>query len=585
MAERFSGNTKETIYNIVSKTGTTIGYYNQLYGGFYQGFFKLFGYDYEVFPTRTNEGWTVEMLLRARQEDQYVPTTGQTTLNLTYPENTNTFFYFGTRAENKYYHHASGSPASDSGYTRVTSVLEGCLKTCACSNTGITYSRCVEVYEPLVYTAQHNTTCNCGCNGTTQVPNNDKDPLYDSMSNSFSLRLSGDPANPKVCVKVLTFTGGCVTTGTCPTTGITYQTGYTITEHCSTNTIFNYCSTDNPLYLNKEHWFLVDCVWERSTYYDTCDLYYRGGLGLISDTEYVDSLSQNTILLIQPPITHEGSPPAEQVEIVNLNERWLIERSDRLGSLKIFVNGKLLFVINGFEEVIPRALNTEKEKQLGVPFNISWGGGTQGLRESTTFEECPTSLTGMTYIQDPEVMPNQTLSGTSLSALTTNILIEPTFGGSFDGAISQFRMYTEPLSVPEILHNFDILKPDFKLFDFRCPDCTDDLINDITYNKQQFQITFFSTEFINYSYDLYYTPESGSSRTFIGFYNTYDNFPNTINFIFSPIFPENGFGTYYFYFIDIDQTIAVVVSSLDNVLLVSPGVFLYVGGNGDFLIV
>jgi hypothetical protein len=585
MAERFSGNTKETIYNIVSKTNDIIGYYNQLYGGFYQGFFKLFGYDYEVFPTRTNEGWTVEMLLRARQEDQYIPTTGQTTLNLTYPENTNTFFYFGTRAENKYYHHASGSPVSDSGYTRVTGVLEGCLKTCACSNTGVTNSRCVEVYEPLVYTAQHNTTCDCGCNATTNVPNNDKDPLYDSMSNSFSLRLSGDPSNPKVCVKVLTFTGGCVTTGTCPTTGITYQTGYTITEHCSTNTIFNYCSTDNPLYLNKEHWFLVDCVWERSTYYDTCDLYYRGGLGLISDTEYVDSLSQNTVLLIEPPITHEGSAPAEQVEIVNLNERWLIERSDRLGSLKIFVNGKLLFVINGFEEVIPRALNTDKEKQLGVPFNISWGGGTQGLRESTTFEECPTSLTGMTYIQDPEVMPNQTLSGTSLSALTTNILIEPTFGGSFDGAISQFRMYTEPLSVPEILHNFDILKPNFKLFDFRCPDCTDDLINDITYDKLQYQITFFSTEFINYSYDLYYTPESGSTRTFVGFYNTYDNFPNTISFILSPIFPENGFGTYYFYFRDIDQTIAVVVSILDNLLLVSPGVFLYVGGGEDFLIV
>jgi len=51
-------------------------------------------------------------------------------------------------------------------------------------------------------------------------------------------------------------------------------------------------------------------------------------------------------------------------------------------------------------------------------------------------------------MQDPEVMPNQTLSGTSYSALTTNILLEPTFGGTFDGAISQFRMYTEPLSYP-----------------------------------------------------------------------------------------------------------------------------------------
>jgi hypothetical protein len=93
--------------------------------------------------------------------------------------------------------------------------------------------------------------------------------------------------------------------------------------------------------------------------------------------------------LIEPPITHTGSPAPDQVEIVNLNERWLIEKSDRLGSLKIYVNGKLFYVINGFEEIIPRGLNAEKEKQLGVPFNISWGGGTQGLRESLTFEPKP----------------------------------------------------------------------------------------------------------------------------------------------------------------------------------------------------
>ena len=546
--QRFSGNTKETVYNIVTKTGNTIGVYNQLYGGFYQGFFKLFGYDYETFPNRTNEGWTVEMLLRARQEDQYIPTSAQTTLNLTYPKNENTFFYFGSRAENKFYHHASGSPASDSGYTRVTSVLEGCLQTCACSNTGVTNSRCVEVYEPLVYTAQHNTTCDCGCNATTQVPNNDKDPLYDSMSNSFSLRLSGDPANPKVCVKVLTFTGGCVTTGTCATTGITYQTGYTITEYCSSNTIFNYCSTDNPLYLNKEHWFLIDCVWERNTYYDTCDLYYRGGLGLISDTEYVDSLSNNSILLIQPPITHEGSAPVEQVEIVNLNERWLIEREDRLGVLKIYVNGRLFYVINGFEEIIPRALNTEKEKQLGVPFNISWGGGTQGLRESLTFTGCPTSLTGLTYIQDPEVMPNQTLSGTSLSALTTNILIEPTFGGSFDGAISQFRMYTEPLSYPEVIHNFDILKNPFLLFDYGCPDCSDVIIEDIVGTQSGTTLSFTSTNLSAYTFDLYYYVDSMNPRYHVTSGGT---FPYSATTSQLTNCCSNNF---YFYFSGLDQT-------------------------------
>ena len=546
--ERFSGNTKDTIYNMVSKSGLTITYYNQLYGGFYQGFFKLFGYDYETFPTRTNEGWTAEMLIRPRYVDQFAPTSTQTTLNLTYPENDNTFFYFGARAENKFYHHASGSPSSDSGYTRVTEVLEGCLKTCACSNTGVTNSRCVEVYEPLVYTAQHNTTCNCGCNSTNQVPNGDKDPLYDSMSNSFSLRLSGDPKNPKVCVKVLTFTGSCVTTGTCPTTGITYQTGYTITEYCSSGQIFDYCENLNADYTTKEHWILVDCVWERSTYFDTCDLYYRGGLGLISDTEYVDSLSNNSILLIQPPITQEGSPPAEQVEIVNLNERWLIEREDRLGALKIYINGRLFYVINGFEEVIPRALNTEKEKQLGVPFNLSWGGGSQGLRESLTFTGCPTTLTGLTYMQDPEVMPNQTLSGTSLSALTTNILIEPTFGGTFDGAISQFRMYTEPLSYPEVIHNFDILKSPFLLFDYGCPDCSDGLINDICITVSGENLTFSSTTFANRTFNLYYEVSDDNPRHLI---TSGQTFPFTVN---NTTIPNCCYNNFYLYLIEDDQT-------------------------------
>jgi hypothetical protein len=386
--ERFSGNTDRTVYEIVSKTNSQIGTYNQLYGGFYQGFFKLFGYDYEVFPNRTNKGWTVEMALKARQSDEYGPVAGETTLNITYPENENTFFYFGTRGENKFYHHASGSPSSDTGYTRVTQSLEGILKTCACENTGVTNSRCIEVYNPIEYTVEHNIDCGCGCNNNTVI-NPEKDPLYDSMSNAFSVRLNGDPSNPGICVKVLKLTGDCVVTGTTPTTGITYQTGYTVTEYCSESNIFDYCASENPDFLLDEHWFLVDIVWERNTYFDTCDLYYRGGLGLITDFKYVDSLSNNTVNLIEPPVTHTGSPSPDQVEIVNLNERWLIEKSDRLGALKIYVNGKLFYVINGFEEIIPRGLNTEKEKQLGVPFNISWGGGTQGLRESLTFKQKP----------------------------------------------------------------------------------------------------------------------------------------------------------------------------------------------------
>jgi len=477
--QRFSANTASTIYEIVSKTNSRIGTYNQLYGGFYQGFFKLFGYDYEVFPNRTNKGWTVEMLLKPRLSDEYGPSLGQTTLNLIYPNNINTFFYFGTRGENKFYHHASGSPESDSGYTRVTTALDKVLKTCACSDTGVTNSRCIEVYNPSEYTAVHNVDCNCSCEDNT-VLNPDKNPLYDSMSNAISVRFSGDPSNPKICIKVLKFTGDCVVTGTTPVTGITYQTGYTVTEYCSESKIYDYCLLNGPDFLQEEHWSLVDIVWERNTYFDTCDLYYKGGLGLITEFMYADSLSNNTVNLIEPPVTHTGSPAPDQVEIVNLNERWLIEKSDRLGALKVYVNGRIFYVINGFEEIIPRGLNCEKEKQLGVPFNISWGGGTQGLRESLTFSGCPNSIVGNTYIQDPEVMPNQTLSGSTLSGLSTNILIEPNFGGSFNGGISQFRMYVEPLNASEVYHNFEILKDKYQMFDPKCPNClTGGTINDI----------------------------------------------------------------------------------------------------------
>jgi hypothetical protein len=140
-----------------------------------------------------------------------------------------------------------------------------------------------------------------------------------------------------------------------------------------------------------------------------------------------------------------------------------------LGRLKIYVNGKPIYVLENFEEVIPRGLNTDKERQLAVPFNISWGGGTQGLHENLTFSSC----TGLTdnYIQDPELFPNNILSATTLSGISTNILLEQNFGGTFEGGISQFRMYVEPLSGDEIKHNFDLLRDKFRMFDPDCPDC------------------------------------------------------------------------------------------------------------------
>ena len=275
--------------------GGDIGYVAQLNGGFYQGFYKIAGYDYQVFPERVSLGWTAEFMLKYRW-------TGDTSvgLNNRYPDNKGTFFYMGARAENKFYHYADGSPAQDTGYTRVTSGLT-CMHTCGCSSSANTASTCLSVYQ---ISGGSSTNCSCGCNCqcsvTAKYP--EKDPLYDEVSNALSLRLSGDTGNPKLCVKVFRITGGCETSGTC-LTGLTYTTGTSVTEWCSTRGIFDFCS--GTTYPNVEHWVQIDAVFQRNEWLDTCDLYDKGGLGLIVSTVFTATSANNSVSLIEPPLTHE----------------------------------------------------------------------------------------------------------------------------------------------------------------------------------------------------------------------------------------------------------------------------------------
>lgn len=465
--EVFSGRPDNVIYNMVSKSADTIGYYQELYGGFYQGFYKLFGYDYDVFPERVNKGWSVEMMLKPRITEEYTITGASSQyLNDLYPQNSGTFFFFGTRAENKYYHNANGSPQSDSGYTRVTDSLT-CLKSCACSDTGVTNSNCISIYPNSATTTIHNVNCNCGCASTEIVPLPETDPKFDTLSNALSLRFSGDPMNPTIGVKYLKITGDCVTTGTCETTGVTFQTGYTLTE-VFTNPIYGDCNFKSGDTI-EERWVMVDLVFERYSYLEGCDLENLGGLNDIRKETTQSSIDGQSYKLISPPETHPGSTPETKIYKIQFNQKWFDQIKYRLGTLKLYVNGYLMLVIEDFEEIIPRELNTEKEKQVGVPFNISWGGGTQGLHDHLIFSGC--SLPNGPYMQDPELFPNNILSGTSLSGLSTDILMEQSFGGTFMGAVSQFRMYVEPLGFPQIQHNFRVLKTNFNLFDFWCNNC------------------------------------------------------------------------------------------------------------------
>jgi len=545
---RFSGVTAGTVYNVVSYSAQTIGNYQELYGGFYQGFYELFGYDYKILPERYPKGWTVEMTLKPRLSNVYSPSSGQTTLNEYYPNNAGIFFYMGTRAENKYWHHAAGTNSGDTSYYRITTPLTG-LTSCFCvdlysgyttssttifdltttgrtltvspnllwvsGDTALIYhddaqylegtvvgytastgdfkfvttkrvglgtikfsiitkpgylqyndSNCVLVYPPTGTTDSHTQVDPCCC-PEPLVPIPEHNPEYDSMSNAIAIKFSGDPHNPKICIRTLTITGDCIYTGSCETLGPDSVTGYSINNYCSDRGIYDNCS--GTTYDEQEHWVLVDVVFERYTWLDTCDLYYRGGLGTITTFPYTASTANNSVSLISPPITHYELIPTIE-ELVELNNLWILEKIYRRGRMKIYINGIIFDVFEDVEEIIPRGLFGHKETQVGVPFNISWGGGTQGLHENLIFSAVPTNDINY-YTQDPELFPPNILSGTTLSGLTTNILIEQNFAGTFDGAISTFNMYAKPLSVPEIQHNARILRPIYNFLNPYCLNC------------------------------------------------------------------------------------------------------------------
>jgi hypothetical protein len=58
----------------------------------------------------------------------------------------------------------------------------------------------------------------------------------------------------------------------------------------------------------------------------------------------------------------------------------------RTGKFVVYVNGRALWTINEYPEFFFKAFINDREKQIGVPYSISWGGGTFGLKHSWHYD-------------------------------------------------------------------------------------------------------------------------------------------------------------------------------------------------------
>ncbi len=71
----------------------------------------------------------------------------------------------------------------------------------------------------------------------------------------------------------------------------------------------------------------------------------------------------------------------------NIEDSDLLCYKRRMGFLYFFINGFMVWEINYFPEPIFRRIENDSSKQVGVPYTISWGGGSFGLKHSYHYDK------------------------------------------------------------------------------------------------------------------------------------------------------------------------------------------------------
>jgi len=417
-----SGATGGYVYpSEITLSGELSGNYMTLRGGFLQGYYKLAGYDYQVLPTRYQKGFSISTWLRPSD----YATTG-TTLNDTYSGNTGFFYYTGTRAENKFWNIFSGVTASacTSGDTFCTDIKETDVIINNIFVDGEVTDESVPLSPPpidvsliennfLIFGRSNGKVCGNGESedgfGQVRADNSyDKDNKYyanivrqeqTDFQNQF---LTFGRSNGKVCGN------GDSEDGFGQTRAGDYSG-----------------STQDVMELDKDADIIDNAIGFRIK--EDGSIGYRL-LTISGDCKSVEVVEEYSM---------SGMVTTDQwqhivVKWVNndtYSECDLVTEGPRKGKYKFYVDANLVFVSKTLEEFIPKSLYDIQEKQIAVPFNISVGGGTQGLIESITFDG-----------QDPDDL---------------GLIIEQNFAGTFIGDILSFDMYDKNLSWCEIKDIFN----------------------------------------------------------------------------------------------------------------------------------
>lgn len=365
-----SGSTLQYEYPISFNEDKSI----KLNGGFYQGFFRS-NKNYSILPSQLiNSQWNIEFMLK---KEDYIPESTKT-INDSHPENKGIFFYIGTRAENKWQILYNQIPLS-----------------------GTTYGECEEseydfdIIDDEERIEDFDFKTNNGFDLTSAndayIQSNNKFLMFDRACSGITTTTYVGDEEVLLTYKKHKFNGNLFLymDRTC--------TGYTATniEELTSASTITYNSLYEDLYNNALAFFIDD----------------NGAIGYKYIVKDCSEPSEGHLKVLVGK-SFNGIIKDSLWTKIRVN----MKASNTSMKFYFYVNDKLKYITKELPLLNLHMLDEIPEKQEGVAFNISLGGGTIGLAE--------------TVMPDYELRPTQKFP------------LEENFAGTFIGDIKYFKFYT-----------------------------------------------------------------------------------------------------------------------------------------------
>jgi hypothetical protein len=358
--------------------------YIALKGGFLQGFFKIHGEEYQTLPSQIEDEWNFEIVMRRRDYPIHFKT-----LNHTHSDNNGIFFYIGTRSENKFsllYENMETVPNYADGYAE-----EGYFNFdedggCSIGENKNVHADCWEDDYFLSLDGEYHDKDilldditivdkkgrDVSKKGFYEIETDNKFLTFDHTKYGFTTK-TFDSENPNVI-----FEGRKDWVDT----NYFVLLNQTSSGH-TTKTIGEYHEANLKKY---------------NIYKDIINNSFAVKVNKDGSLEYryaVKDCDGENGFKIEKEISKPNLIPMDEWVTVNIRIFLLTppaspcENRKQDGKIKIYfyVNGSLVMVSKELPEFNLKELNEMKDKQETVPYNISLGGGTQGLADAILFDD------------------------------------------------------------------------------------------------------------------------------------------------------------------------------------------------------